>query len=51
MVDNVTTQVRLRPVVMSILQELVERGQTVESLRKRKTYAEWLAFGTGTILA
>lgn len=38
-------QVRLRPVVLGKIENLIMTGRSVASQRKRKTYARWLAFG------
>jgi 5-methylcytosine-specific restriction enzyme subunit McrC len=38
-------QVRLRPVVMSTIEDLVLSGMSAQAARRRVSYARWLAFG------
>ncbi len=41
-------QVRLRPVVLGILEALILSDRSAGVQRERKAYAEWLALGTGS---
>lgn len=38
-------KVRLRPVILSKIDELAFSGMSAQATRQRKAYAEWLAFG------